>query len=164
MSLKISGYASLFGVADLAGDEIIHGALAASLANRQQPVAMLYQHDATRPLGHWTQLRETTHGLWVEGVLAERVQLADEVSALIEQKMLRGLSIGFRPVRVTRGAAGADARVKRRLHQIELVEISIVTFPMQPLAALHRPVSEEHHATVSSLTLAGDRLRRMTQS
>lgn len=129
----ICGYASLFGKPDLAGDEIKSGAFRQSLMRRTEPTAMLYQHDATRPIGVWTQLRETDRGLWVEGVLARNVQLADEVGALIRQHMLTGLSIGYRPVRASVG----QGRIKRYLHEVDLVEISIVTFPMQPLAKLY---------------------------
>lgn len=164
MSMKITGYASLFNRPDLAGDEIVPGAFAKTLAARRDAVAMLYQHDATRPIGHWVSLRETTHGLWVEGELAHGVQLAQEVAALIEQRMLRGLSIGFRPRRAVR----AQGATRRQLHEIELVEISIVTFPMQPLATLQRALHEEHKEaqpeTLKSLTPAGERLRQLMLS
>lgn len=129
----ISGYASLFAKPDLAGDEIMAGAFGRSIARRTGPLAMLYQHDATRPIGIWTTLQETKRGLWVEGELAEDVQLACEVSALIRQNVLSGLSIGYRPIKVKPGRGA----VRRHLHEIDLVEISIVTFPMQPLAKLY---------------------------
>lgn len=160
MSMKITGYASLFGIADLAGDEIAPGAFAGTLAARAQNIPILYQHDATRPIGQWHILKETRRGLWVEGALAAGVQLADEVAALIDQRVLRGLSIGFRPRRVTRG----QGRVRRVLHEIELVEISIVTFPMQPLAAVQGPPKEEPDTTAKSLSAAANRLRQMTLS
>ncbi len=129
----IAGYASIFGQPDLAGDEIIAGAFSQTLHGHARPLTMLYQHDATRPIGRWHSIEETRHGLWVEGVLAANVQLADEVFALARQGVLAGLSIGFRPVKATRG----QGKVKRRLHEIDLVEVSLVTFPMQPLARLH---------------------------
>lgn len=134
MSLhSICGYASLFGKADLAGDEILAGAFRRSLARQSRPLTMLYQHDATRPIGSWTRLKETPRGLWVEGVLADNVQLAGEVGALIRQNILSGLSIGYRPVKIVPGRGA----IRRHLHEIDLVEISIVTFPMQPLAKLY---------------------------
>lgn len=169
MSVKINGYASLFNRPDLAGDEIAPGAFAKTLAARQDAVTMLYQHDATRPIGRWTRLQETPHGLWVEGQLAAGVQLADEVSALVEQNMLRGLSIGFCARRTSRGRGA----VKRRLLDIDLVEISLVTFPMQPLARLQgagtKPLREkqknvEANPNPKSLTPAGERLRQLMLS
>ena len=160
MSRVICGYASLFGVADLAGDEIAKGAFAQSLGRHKKPLAMLYQHDTTRPIGHWTQMRETPRGLWVEGELAQGVQLAEEVKALIGQNMLQGLSIGFRAVRARAGRG----KIKRRLLEIELVEISIVTFPMQPQATLYGVPTDGKSAVDLSMTQAGCRLRHMTQS
>ena len=169
MSVTMKGYASLFNRPDLAGDEIAPGAFAKTLAAHQGNFTMLYQHDATRPIGRWTRLQETPHGLWVEGELAERVQLAAEVGALIDQDMLHGLSIGFRARRST-GGRGA---VKRRLLDIDLVEISLVTFPMQPLARLLRPRPDqlrekkkfvEANPNPKSLTPAGERLRQLMLS
>lgn len=164
MKRVIAGYASLFNAPDLAGDEILKGAFEKTLAKRDRPIAMLYQHDATRPIGHWTSLSETPRGLWVEGVLGDGVQLADEVAALIEQNMLRGLSIGFRARRSSPGRG----RVRRHLHEIDLVEISIVTFPMQPLAGLVGQMDEvpkEEQKTIpTSLTQAAHRLRQISLS
>lgn len=164
MKVKLTGYASLFNRPDLAGDEIAPGAFSKTLAARRASFVMLYQHDATRPIGHWTKLQETQDGLWVEGELAEGVQLADEVAALVGQGMLRGLSIGFRARRSTRG----HGSTKRVLHEIDLVEISLVTFPMQPLAVLHGPSDEEQIAEAKtnpkSLTTAGERLRQLMLS
>lgn len=174
MKVTLKGYASLFNRPDLAGDEIAPGAFAKTLAARQDAVAMLYQHDATRPIGHWTRLQETPHGLWVEGELAAGVQLAQEVAALIEQDMLRGLSIGFRARRSTRG----NGTTRRHLHDIDLVEISLVTFPMQPLARLQGPRGQgaprqascderqiaEANPNPKSLTPAGERLRQLMLS
>ena len=157
MSLKLFGYASLFGTPDLAGDEISHGAFAASLAGRSTPPAMLYQHDAARPIGRWTALRETPRGLWAEGELAASVQLAEEVGALVRQGVLYGLSIGFRPQRSTAGRG----RVRRRLQQIDLVEISIVTFPMQPQARLYGSAEAGTDAAALSLKRARSRLIHM---
>jgi len=130
---SICGYASLFAKPDLAGDEILAGAFGRSISRRSDSLTMLYQHDATRPIGIWTKLQETKRGLWVEGVLADDVQLAHEVSALIRQNVLSGLSIGYRPIKAKPGRGA----IRRHLHEIDLVEISIVTFPMQPLAKLY---------------------------
>jgi HK97 family phage prohead protease len=133
MSRHICGYASLFETPDLAGDEIARGAFLQSLKSPDiRRVKMLYQHDQSRPIGSWHQIKETPQGLWVAGELAPHVQLADEVCALIKHGAIDGLSIGFRALK----AKGLRGRARRRLQQVELVEISIVTFPMQPLARL----------------------------
>ena len=140
MTHQICGYAAVFGQVDLAGDLIVAGAFTETLRAADSLPLMLYQHDATRPLGRWLTARETAHGLWVEGQLAENVQLADEAAALIEQSVLTGLSIGFRTRSAQAGngtkKGSKNPNIKRRLLAIDLVEISLVTFPMQPLARL----------------------------
>lgn len=120
------GYASLFGIADGLGDVVAPGAFASSLRRRPAArVRMLYQHLAQEPLGVWDEIREDVRGLYVRGRLAGDVTRAREVGALIGQGALDGLSIGFRTLRATRGKNGF-----RILNEIELWEISVVTFPL----------------------------------
>src|SRR5688572_22360492 len=81
----IRGYASLFGVADLAGDRIEPGAFRASLARRgARRVRLLWQHDPARPIGVWTRLAEDRTGLFAEGRLALDTEGGREAFALIE--------------------------------------------------------------------------------
>ena len=93
-------------------------------------VKMLWQHDGKQPIGVWTSLSEDTRGLKTRGRLNLAVARAREALALMKQGALDGLSIGFRPVRVTRDKSSG----MRRIHALELVEISLVTFPMLPQA------------------------------
>jgi len=119
------GYASLFGVPDGAGDVVSAGAFAASLRRRPpKDVRMLYQHSAVDPLGVWEEIREDGRGLFVRGRLVLDVRRAREVRALIREGALNGLSIGFRTLRARRDGA------YRILSEIELWEISVVTFPL----------------------------------
>ena len=156
---KIAGYASLFSTADLGGDMIMPGAFRASLATQKLgDIKMLYQHDITRPIGQWLAVRETKKGLWVEGRLTENVQLADETLALIKDDVLDGLSIGFRTLRAEAG----KGRIRRRLIEIQLVEISLVTFPMQPDARLEK--SAAFSQTIKQLRHAGARMRQLAST
>jgi HK97 family phage prohead protease len=136
----IEGYASLFGVVDLGGDRVERGAFAQSLARRgPRGVRFLFQHDPAEPIGAWASLVEDARGLRVAGRLNMAVARAREVHALLRQGALDGLSIGFRAVRSARDAASGA----RRLLQIDLWEISVVTFPMLPdarVAAVKRSV------------------------
>jgi uncharacterized protein len=130
MDGHFTGYASLFGVPDLGRDVVMPGAFAASLARRgPSGVRMLFQHDPAEPIGRWLALKEDARGLYVEGRLNLAVQRAREVAALMQDHALDGLSIGFRTLKAQPGADGS-----RRLQQIDLWEISVVTFPMQPSA------------------------------
>lgn len=123
------GYASLFNVEDQARDLVMPGAFRASLARRgPDGVRMLFQHDPAEPIGVWDEIREDARGLYVTGRLIAGVARAEEVAALIRTGAIDGLSIGFRAVKASR-----DARLGvRRLYEIDLWEISIVTFPMLP--------------------------------
>ena len=139
--MRIGGYSSLFGVADLGRDGVEPGAFAAALARRGAAgIRMLFQHDPAEPVGRWTAMREDATGLWVEGWLTAGVQKADELAALILSGALDGLSIGFRTVR----AANDRRNGVRRIVEADLWEVSIVTFPMLPgarLAVLPEPAA-----------------------
>lgn len=123
----IEGYASLFDVADTGGDIVAKGAFARSLARRGAAgVKMLWQHNATEPIGVWTAIVEDTKGLKVTGRLDLSVARAREALSLLRAGAVDGLSIGFKTERATTDKANG----LRRLLAIDLWEISIVTFPM----------------------------------
>ncbi|MEJ8573133.1 HK97 family phage prohead protease [Microbaculum marinum] len=125
------GYASIFGKADLGGDLVEAGAFAASLAARGTAgVKMLFQHDPAEPIGVWETIEEDRIGLYVRGRLMQEVARGREVLSLMRAGALDGLSIGFRTVK-----GRTDPRTGvRRLSEIDLWEISVVTFPMLPEA------------------------------
>jgi uncharacterized protein len=128
----IAGYASLFGAEDQGGDVVARGAYGASLARLAaagQRVKMLWQHDPSRPIGVWDEVREDGRGLLVRGRLLLEVQAGREAKALLEAGAIDGLSIGYRTQRAEKAAGGG-----RLLHQIDLWEVSLVTFPMLPEA------------------------------
>lgn len=122
-----TGYASLFGRRDSQGDTVMPGAFAASL-KRKGPdgIRMLFQHNPAEPVGNWLELRETERGLYVRGRLNKEVQRGRELLALLEAGGLDGLSIGFKTIRARKDRAMAT----RQLLEIDLWEISLVTFPM----------------------------------
>ena len=145
------GYASLFDVADGSGDIVAPGAYARSLRRRPPPrVRMLYQHFAHEPIGVWEEIKEDARGLYVRGRLVEEVQRAREVGALIAQGALNGLSIGFRTLRARRDGA------TRLLLDVELWEISVVTFPLLPGSRVTG--IGKKHAIVKGLRLAAKRI------
>ncbi|WP_061976667.1 HK97 family phage prohead protease [Aureimonas sp. AU20] len=128
----VSGYASLFERTDLSGDRIRPGAFARALHERGVGgIRMLWQHDPTKPIGVWTRLIEDGRGLLAEGQLALDTAQGREAFALLRAEALDGLSIGFR-TRASRPLRERGAR--RLLLDIDLLEISIVTFPMQEAA------------------------------
>jgi uncharacterized protein len=130
---RFAGYASVFGRLDEGGDMVMPGAFRKSLGLRgKHRVKMLFQHDPKEPVGIWDTIREDPFGLWVEGRLVGEVPRADALRHLIAKRAVDGLSIGFRTIKATRDGP----RDHRRLWEIDLWEISIVTFPMMDLARI----------------------------
>ena len=128
----VAGYASLFGVKDQGGDVVEKGAYAASLARlgaRGGRVKMLWQHDPGLPIGVWDEVREDGQGLWVKGRILTEVDKGREAAALLAAGAIDGLSIGYRTVKAER-----DGKGQRLLSELELWEVSLVTFPMLPEA------------------------------
>lgn len=127
---RFAGYASIFSRIDSGGDIVQPGAFAKSLAKRRGRIRLLFQHDPKEPVGIWEELREDAHGLFAAGRLVPGVERADALRKLIETRALDGLSIGFRTVKASRQNG------QRLLHEIDLYEISIVTFPMMEEARI----------------------------
>lgn len=137
---RITGYASLFGQVDQGGDIVLPGAYRASLEALAQAggkVRMLWQHDPMQPVGIWEEITEDSRGLRVTGRLLPEVARAREAEALIAAGALDGLSIGYRTVKSSRDTAG-----RRLLAQVDLCEISLVTFPMQREARIEAKTGE----------------------
>lgn len=128
----IAGYASWFGVEDTGHDVVEPGAYCDSLARMSaegRRVKMLWQHDPAQVIGVWDEVREDGRGLYVKGRLLPGVEKAREAAELIEAGALDGLSIGY-----TIRRAAKDSRGRRLLKELELWEVSLVTFPMLPSA------------------------------
>lgn len=123
----VEGYASLFGEIDAARDMVMPGAFARTLKSRGiRRVPMLFQHDPAEPVGVWLELVEDFRGLRARGKLIPDVARARELIALVRAGAVDGLSIGFRTVK---GRIDPASRV-RKIIDLDLWEISIVTFPL----------------------------------
>ncbi len=125
----IEGYAALFGVEDHMRDIVRAGAFGASLKRRQEPLPILVEHEPRLLAGYWTETREDARGLWLMGEIRDDLPGAARAKRAIARGV-DGLSIGFIPVVQHRDGA------RRVLSEIELLEVSIVTHPMQPQARL----------------------------
>ena len=129
--VRFAGYAAIFGQEDNGGDVIAPGAFAASLsrlAGRDLP--LLWQHGAEQRIGTIETLAEDARGLRVIGRIDRRGTAAGKAAALLRDGRLDGLSFGYRVV-------AAEGERPRRLDALDLVEVSLVTHPMQPLARVH---------------------------
>jgi len=127
----VEGYAALFGVADHAGDIVRAGAFAASLNRLGEHLPMLVEHEPRARAGHWMDAREDGRGLFVRGEIRKDQPGAARAKRLLARGV-DGLSIGFVPIVTAKRPRG------RMLIEIELLEVSIVTHPMQPLARLRQ--------------------------
>lgn len=125
---RIEGYASYFDRVDKGGDVVAAGAYGASLralAARGGSIKMLWQHDPAQPIGVWDEVLEDAKGLRVRGRLLGDVARGREAVALLEAGAIDGLSIGYRTVRARKNDKG-----QRVLSELDLWEVSLVTFPM----------------------------------
>lgn len=129
----ISGYASLFWTRDLNDDVTAAGAFAGSLARGGAGrVRMLSQHEAARPIGVWDEVVEDAKGLFVRGRIFDATPEGRMTAALVRAGAMDGLSIGYRTIKARPDETGR----LRVLTEVDLWEVSVVTFPMLPGARL----------------------------
>lgn len=134
-SRTISGYAAVFGNRDRAGDILLQGCFAKSIAERgpesnaNGKILLLWQHDADEPLGRITVLREDEKGLYFEAVIDE-IEIGDRCIKQLESGTLNQFSIGFSYVSDTiKYDEGQDAYL---VGEVKLYEISVVSIAANP--------------------------------
>jgi hypothetical protein len=113
--VSFAGYAAVFDRVDRVGDVIRRGAFGAVA-----PVPLLWGHGGN-PVGRIDAVAEDERGLHVAG------SVGGALAALVRSGAVAGLSVGYRALRARQG-------VWRELLAVELVEVSLVEVPMQPLA------------------------------
>jgi HK97 family phage prohead protease len=129
--LRFVGYAAVFDRVDRGGDVIRRGAFARSLAGRKAAVPLLWQHHPGWVIGQIEQLAEDQRGLRVMGRIEAKGPVAQRAMALLRARRVDGLSFGYRVL------AGRTGPV-RELTALDLIEVSVVSRPMQPLARVLR--------------------------
>lgn len=137
--MVFSGYGAVFGNVDSYGDVIQKGAFKDTLKDARKSgnwPAMLMQHggwgmgaDDMTPVGIWTSMEEDDIGLKIEGKLADtpRGIEAYKLMKMTPRPAITGMSIGYFPKEFTLGSKPDEPR--RLLKKLELVEVSLVTFP-----------------------------------
>ncbi|HWJ71208.1 MAG TPA: HK97 family phage prohead protease [Sphingobium sp.] len=130
-AVRFAGYAAIFDKVDRGGDMIAPGAFAASLARRgADGLPLLWQHHADLPIGRISAVSEDARGLRVIGEIGGAGAAARQAAAMLRAGRIDGLSFGYRVV-------AAQGEQPRRLEALDLVEVSLVTHPMQTLARVH---------------------------
>lgn len=161
---SFSGYASVFGVTDTQGEEVAFGAFDLSLkdwAQKGKMPKLLWQHDYRHPIGFWREIREDAHGLFVKGQLLLELAQARETYSLLKNGVVDGLSIGFITVKSRRAEGRNGASRIRILEEVNLQEISLVTFAANPKARVEQVKQEdpEISALLERLDGIGEMLR-----
>jgi HK97 family phage prohead protease len=136
MTLRFAGYAALFDKADRGGDIIRRGAFARAIG-QGRGVPLLWQHRPEHPIGRIERLAEDARGLRVIARLTPGAGSAADAAALLRDGAVGGLSFGYR-VRTHRPHPRG-----RTITDLDLVEVSLVTFPMQPGARVHAVHEED---------------------
>ena len=142
----VEGYGSVFGVRDNYDDVIAAGAFLNTLKEHKAAgtmPAMLWQHDADKPIGIWTEMVEDEKGLRIKGQLAMETVKGKEAHALLKMGAINGLSIGFMS---KQWAYDRETEV-RTLTEIDLWEVSLVTFPANEKARVTNVKSASELAT-----------------
>lgn len=119
---------SPFNVVDSFKSTFAPSAFASAVGKR---VPMLLGHDPNQVIGSWHSVRAGNDALHISGRLNLAVERAREVRALIRAGDLPGVSVGFKTIRDERQPGGV-----RRITDAQLMEVSFVTFPSVPGAAV----------------------------
>lgn len=156
---RFAGYASVFDVVDNQRDVMMKGAFAATLKKGAGAVKLLWQHQQDEPIGVFEKVFEDAYGLYVEGKLLLDVQKAREAHALMKAGAVSGLSIGYSPVRYKISDEGV-----RLLAEVDLFEVSLVTFPANNAATITVVKADSERATPLELIHLSDALDRAIDS
>lgn len=130
---EFEGYAVTFGNVDNGDDVVVSGAFRESLVRRPASrIKMLWQHDMTRPIGVWSEMREDDNGLRCKGRILKGTKDGADAYEFIKSGAIDGLSIGYR----TKVEEYDRERGVRMIKAVDLFEVSIVTMPMNELATI----------------------------
>lgn len=126
---RFNGYGSVFGTVDSYKEVVAKGAFVDSLGEltaKGRPVPVLWQHRSSEPIGAWSNLKEDDHGLFGEGqILLDAGDMERRAYAHMKARTVTGLSIGY----WVRESTYDEKTGIRTLTKLDLVEISLVTFP-----------------------------------
>lgn len=140
---EIAGYGAVFGNVDGGGDIIMPNAFSASLARIKaegRAVPMLWQHNPEKPLSVWDVIEEDGNGLKCAGSVPDDFELARQARATIANGAVTGLSVGFECIRyeIDENMHDKHGWPIRKLIEVDLWEISPVTFPMNASARINQ--------------------------
>lgn len=135
---EFEGYGAVFGNVDAYGDVIQKGAFKETLRDwkkQKKLPPMLVQHGGwmmtdmdALPVGVWEEMSEDDTGLLVKGRLINLdTERGKTIHGAMKEGALDGMSIGYRAKEFSLGTKPDEPR--RTLKKIDLIELSVVTFP-----------------------------------
>lgn len=136
-SRTISGYAAVFNNIDRDGDKLLRGCFAKSIADRgpqsnaKGKILLLWQHEASNPIGQITELREDEKGLYFEAKIDEIAE-GDRAILQLESGTLNQFSIGFSYVWEKCYWDEQDGMEFLAVGEVKLYEISVVSIAANP--------------------------------
>jgi len=122
---SFSGYASIFDVVDSQNDIVMNDGF---ILDNKKVIPLLWQHDMTNPIGRITQITQDDTGLYIVGELCLEIKQGREVFALLKDKIISGLSVGYSPIDYEFMIDRNGNRI-RKIIKATLWEVSLVTFP-----------------------------------
>jgi HK97 family phage prohead protease len=154
----ITGRASVYGNVDAQGDIVLSGAFSKSLAASSGEILVLAQHNPDDVIGK-AKLFDKPDGLHFEARLELGLQSARDMLTRIKSGLISGVSIGY----VTKNAT-CDRQGNRLLSEVDLFEISLVTFPANDFARVSSVNAQQAEAAgiavVSALSSINSQLKR----
>jgi len=130
---EFEGYASVFNSNDAVNDSIVPGAFAKSILSGRIPRLFVNHKHGDIPPGSWTDLKEDDHGLWGRGSINLDIEKGRELHSAMQRGDMDGLSIGFTMGDGDFSRKDAGGRI---IKNVDLREISVVTFPCEPGARI----------------------------
>lgn len=155
--MKVEGYASTWFYVDHALDAVQPGAFDASIRERRlngpRGIKLLAQHDRNLPIGVIKELESDDKGLRIEADIDESISYAKDLANAIRANNGLNYSIGYR---IPAGGMefyedGLNSHFK--LHRVDLLEISVVTFPCNDQCFCVLPKSAEQRIADSIATM-----------
>ena len=134
---EVEGYASVYGIVDQGGDIVMKGAFEKTIKavhEGRRRIKMLWQHDPGSPIGVWDVMSEDSKGLIMKGRILTEVQKGSDTLELLKASAIDGLSIGYKTVDAD-FIVNDQGRI-RQLKDLDLMEVSFVTFPMNTEATV----------------------------
>lgn len=141
---RFKGYGSTFGNVDLGNDKCVKGCFERTLrehkANGTLP-AMYWQHNRAEPVGDYLDMGEDAKGLYLEGQLwtgTKETECSRKSLNMMQGTSAKGLSMGYK----TKVSEYDQKSGVRSLKDVDLMEVSIVGYGMNPKALVTDVKSE----------------------